>query len=90
MGRHPDVALRVSEGQATPLAGDGVVPDRSREISETSVKSLEHRRLAAGGWIPRLRMGKIIWVSPQTGCWYSAEMPLQLLRLDEGSPGGSA
>lgn len=70
--------------------GDGVAPDRSREISEISAKSPEHRHLAAGGWIPRLRMGKIIWVSPQTGCWYSEEMPLQLLRLDEGSPGGSA
>ena len=90
MGRHPDVALRVNEGQATPLAGDGVVPDRSREISETSVKSLEHRRLAAGGWIPRSRMGKIIWASPHTGCWYSEEMALGLVRPDEGPPGGRA
>jgi hypothetical protein len=84
MGRYLDIARQLSEGQATHHDGQTMLPSGGSEISEESAKSLEHRRLLAGGWVAKARCGKIIWASPQTGFWYSEEMALQLLRLDQG------
>ncbi len=86
MGRYLDIARKVSEGQASPPASKGVTPDVGCEISEISEISPEHRRLLAAGWVPRVRRGKMIWASPQTGFWYSEEMAFELLRLDEVVP----
>ncbi len=89
MGRYLDIARKVSEGQASPPASEGVTPDGSCEISEISEISPEqHRRLLDAGWVPRVRRGKTIWASPQTGFWYSQEMAFELLRLDEVSGRG--
>ncbi len=83
MGRYLDIARKVSEGQASPPASEGVTPDRGCEKSEISEKSPGHRRLLDAGWVPRVRRGKTIWASPQTGFWYSEEMAFELLRLED-------
>ena len=81
LGRYLDIARRVSEGQTTPAVDEDLMPDGG---CERSAKSPEHLRLLAAGWVLKVRSGKTIWASPQTGFWYCEEMALQLLRLDEG------
>jgi hypothetical protein len=48
----------------------------------------EARKLKAAGWKPKERCGKVIWARTETGFWYSEEVALHLLELDEGLPGG--
>ena len=90
MGRYLDIARKVSE-KRTPLpVGEDATPNRGCEVSEISEKPPEHWRLLASGWTPKVRGGKTIWVSPQTGFWYGEEVALELLRLDEGPEWGGA
>ncbi len=90
MGRYLDIARKVSERQVLPPVSDDGVPEARCEISEISEKTAGHRRLLAAGWEPRVRCGKTIWASPQSGFWYSEEMALELLQLDRGPKGGAA
>jgi hypothetical protein len=86
MGRYLDIARRLSEGQAAYQRGEGVFLGTGGETSEKSEKTSEQHRLLAAGWEPRVRCGKTIWASPQSKFWYSEEMALEVLRLDEGLP----
>ena len=86
MGKYLDIARKVSEGHACMPIGESVNPDVGCEKSEISEKSPEYRRLLDAGWVPRVRRGKTIWASPQTGFWYSEEVAFELLRLDEVVP----
>lgn len=35
-------------------------------------------RLREAGWRDKERLGKCIWAHPETGCWYSEEMALEM------------
>jgi hypothetical protein len=86
VGRYLNIARRLSGRQATYPIGEGNLPDRGSEISEKSEISPEHRRLLGAGWLPKVRCGQTIWASPQSGFWYSQDIALELLQLDDKPP----
>ena len=86
MGQYLDKARKVSEEQASSPISEGAIPDGGYEKSEINAKSPEQRRLLDAGWMPKVRRGKTIWASPQTGFLYSEEIAFELLRLDEVPP----
>ena len=77
-----EIARKVSEEQAIPLAGESIVREEGCEVSEISP---EHRRLLAAGFKPKERGGLTIWERPDTGFYVSQEMALHLLRRTKGS-----
>lgn len=91
MGRYLDIARALSEQRDVTTGEPGRRPDGVFGEGATSVRSVKipvHRRLVAAGWEAKARCGKTIWASPQTGYWYSEEMAVELLRLDEDEEEG--
>lgn len=91
MGRYLDIARRL---------GERIAPLQGSEDNPTSVPkggggaagkdSPESSSLLAAGWKPKVRCDNVIWASPRSGFWYSQEIALELLRLDEGLSSRSA
>jgi hypothetical protein len=88
VGKYLEIARRVSEGRQTPsvIAGRGQ-GDEGYAKNALYAVGPDSRRLLAAGWTPKVRSGKTIWASPRTGFWYSQEVALELVRLDERPPG---
>jgi hypothetical protein len=86
VGRYLDIARKVAnEGQKSPPASEDM-PAESCAKSEISIKSPEQAHLLAAGWEPKVRCDRTIWESPRTGFWYSEEVALEMVRLDDGLP----